>query len=141
MTYVLPNEFIYLEDAMKKDRNKLWIAKPASSSQGRGILVTNKIDDIPHKEKQWVVSEYISNPLLFNGFKFDLRIYVAITSVNPLRLYIYEEGLTRFATCKYNAAGAGFGGAGAKAADKYMHLTNYTVNKKNVNFSKNDGVE
>ena len=22
-----------------------------------------------------------------------------------------------------------------------MHLTNYTVNKKNVNFSKNDGVE
>jgi hypothetical protein len=103
--------------------------------------VTNKIDDIPHKEKQWVVSEYIANPLLFNGFKFDLRIYVAITSVNPLRLYIYEEGLTRFATCKYNAQGAGFGGAGAKAADKYMHLTNYTVNKKNINFTKNDGVE
>ena len=103
--------------------------------------MTNKIDDIPHKEKQWVVSEYIANPLLFNGFKFDLRIYVAITSVNPLRLYIYEEGLTRFATCKYNAQGAGFGGAGAKAADKYMHLTNYTVNKKNINFTKNDGVE
>ena len=45
--------------------------------------------------------EYIDNPLTFNGFKFDLRIYVAITSVNPLRIYIYEEGLTRFATCKY----------------------------------------
>ena len=72
--------------------------------------MTNKLEDIPHKEKQWVVSEYISNPLLFNGFKFDLRIYVAITSVNPLRIYIYEEGLTRFATCKYNAQGSGFGG-------------------------------
>jgi hypothetical protein len=49
-----------------------------------------------------VVSEYIDSPLLFNGFKFDLRIYVAITSINPLRIYIYEDGLTRFATSKYS---------------------------------------
>jgi len=40
----------------------------------------------------------LNNPLLFDGYKFDLRIYVAITCINPLRIYIYEEGLTRFAT-------------------------------------------
>ncbi len=45
-----------------------------------------------------VVSHYITNPLLINDLKFDMRIYVAITSILPLRIYIYEEGLARFAT-------------------------------------------
>jgi hypothetical protein len=54
-----------------------------------------------------VVSEYIDNPMLIDGFKFDLRIYVALTSINPLRIYIYEDGLVRFATVKYNSNIAG----------------------------------
>mmetsp|Transcript_81948 Transcript_81948/g.113427 ORF Transcript_81948/g.113427 Transcript_81948/m.113427 type:complete len:161 (+) Transcript_81948:173-655(+) len=129
-TFILPNEYSYLEMEMERDKTKMWIAKPAASSQGRGILVTNKLAEIPQKNSQYIVSEYIDNPLLFNGYKFDLRIYVALTSINPLRIYIYEEGLTRFATCKYtnnlNAAG--------KKQQKFMHLTNFSINKHNVNF-------
>ena len=65
--------------------------------------MTSKISEIPQRSSNsnYVVCEYISNPLLINGYKFDMRIYVAITCINPLRIYIYEEGLARFATCKY----------------------------------------
>jgi predicted ATP-grasp superfamily ATP-dependent carboligase len=85
---------------MKKNPSKKWIIKPASSSQGKGIFITQDVADIPPKE-QMVASVYIDNPLLIDGYKFDLRVYVALTSINPLRLYVYEEGLVRFATQKY----------------------------------------
>ena len=54
----------------------------------------------PPKGK-WLVQRYIDDPLLIYGYKFDLRIYVVVTSFNPLRLYVYEEGLVRFATTPY----------------------------------------
>ena len=73
------------------------------------------------------MSRYINNPLLINSLKFDLRIYVAITSVNPLRIYMYDEGLARFATCKYSALNL-------SKQTRYQHLTNYSVNKYNANF-------
>ena len=49
------------------------------------------------------MSHYISNPLTVDRLKFDLRIYVALTSINPLRIYMYDEGLVRFATAEYSA--------------------------------------
>ena len=65
-----------------------------------------------------------------------MRIYVAITCINPLRIYIYDEGLARFATQKYDNSGQN-----NDKAMKYMHLTNYSINKKNAAFQKNsDGI-
>ena len=45
-----------------------------------------------------LASKYISNPHLINGLKYDLRVYVLVTSFNPLKIYIYNDGLVRFAT-------------------------------------------
>ena len=73
-----------------------------------------------------VISRYISNPLLINSHKFDLRIYVVVTSYEPLRVYVYKEGLARFASESYSTK--------ASKTNQFMHLTNYSINKKNVTF-------
>jgi len=70
------------------------------------------------------------NPYLIDGYKFDLRIYVLVTSVLPLRIYIYEEGFARFATEKFYV-GQPF------KTNRFVHLTNYAVNKLSKNFVPN----
>jgi len=80
-----------------------------------------------------VISRYVTNPLLINGYKFDLRIYVVVTCYEPLRIYVYKEGLARFASETYTAK--------FNKNNKYMHLTNYSINKKNENFVQNESAE
>lgn len=44
---------------------------------------------------------FFSQPFLIDGFKFDMRVYVLVTSCDPLRIFLYKEGLARFATTRY----------------------------------------
>ena len=50
-----------------------------------------------------------------------------MTSVDPLRIYVYEEGLTRFATTKYQPPQEQDQLNGKQG--KWCHLTNYSLNK------------
>lgn len=47
------------------------------------------------------LSSYVLQPFLIDGFKFDLRVYVLVTSCDPLRVFIHKMGLARFATEPY----------------------------------------
>ncbi|XP_075703996.1 tubulin polyglutamylase TTLL5 isoform X2 [Rhinoderma darwinii] len=91
-TYLLPGEYQEFCNAFSKDRGP-WIVKPVASSRGRGVYLVNSPSQIS-MEENLLVSRYISNPLLIDGFKFDVRLYVLITSYDPLVIYLYEEGLT-----------------------------------------------
>ena len=75
--------------------------KPTQSSRGRGIYLLSDLSELPPTSEPNVVSKYISNPLLLNGYKFDIRLYVLVTSTDPLKVYIYNEGLVRFASEPY----------------------------------------
>lgn len=70
------------------------------------------------------------NPLLIDGHKFDLRIYVLITSVDPLKIFVYEEGLARLATELYDIKSS------TNYSNLCMHLTNFAINKTNKNYVK-----
>ena len=48
-----------------------------------------------------VVQEYIDKPLLIGGFKNHLRLYALVTSVDPLRVFLYEDGILYMAAEKY----------------------------------------
>ena len=69
----------------------------------------------------WVVQEYLAKPYLISGYKFDLRLYVLVTSVWPLRAFIYKRGLCRFATAPFDLSAA--------KLDPFAHLTNSSINK------------
>ena len=82
------------------------------------------------RETSFVVQKYLSKPALYKGHKYDFRIYVLLTSViEPLSMFIFNEGLVRLASEKYTKKQTG---------DAYVHLTNYSLNKANTNYNDSD---
>jgi hypothetical protein len=93
---------------------------------------------------QLVVQHYIAHPVLVDGLKFDLRLYVALTSVAPLCLYIFPEGLARFCTAPYEAGLRAFDRDGAPLSNSdatmMAHLTNSSLNVQSDKYARNVGV-
>jgi hypothetical protein len=69
------------------------------------------------------LQDVISSPLLIGGHKFSLRLYALITSAEPLRVYLHEDGFALFASRPYNAS---------DAADPRSFLTNAYQNRRSA---------
>ncbi|KOC59302.1 Tubulin polyglutamylase ttll6 [Habropoda laboriosa] len=106
----------------KLRRSKTFIIKPDTGCQGRGIYLTRNLKDVKPTERM-ICQVYVARPFLVDGYKFDLRIYALITSCDPLRIYVFNDGLARFATSRYKEP------TGHNTSNVFMHLTNYAVNK------------
>ena len=130
-TWILPAEFNDFRAQFSKKGNKTFIIKPAANCQGRGIFLTRTWEDINQNECL-VAQRYLLKPFLIDGLKFDLRIYVLLAGCEPLRIYVHEEGLVRFATVEYSNP------KGDNLDNLCMHLTNYAINKENPNFIFNE---
>ncbi|XP_037644936.1 tubulin polyglutamylase TTLL4 isoform X1 [Sebastes umbrosus] len=129
-TFVLPQDIKLLRKAWEDGGSRQkWIIKPPASARGIGIQVIHRWSQLPRK-RPLLVQKYLHKPYLISGNKFDLRIYVYVSCYDPLRIYIFSDGLVRFASCKYSSSMKTLG-------NKFMHLTNYSVNKKNSEYQAN----
>ncbi|XP_070832198.1 tubulin monoglutamylase TTLL4 [Chaetodon trifascialis] len=129
-TFILPQDIKLLRKAWEDSGSRQkWIIKPPASARGIGIQVIHKWSQMPRK-RPLLVQKYLHKPYLISGNKFDLRIYVYVTAYDPLRIYIFSDGLVRFASCKYSSSMK-------TLSNKFMHLTNYSVNKKNSEYQTN----
>lgn len=133
-----PRSWRYPEECGKldlyiKERNRLgesptFIFKPSHGSLGIDIFLFKDLNSLNYPEPA-VIQEYISNPLLLDSLKFDMRLYVLVASYDPVEVYISKTGLTRSCTVPYQSPTVD------NLNNDYMHLTNYAVNKNNSNYS------
>ena len=65
---------------------------------------------------------------MIDGLKYDLRLYVMIYGVNPLRIYLHKMAFARFCTEKYHQPTT------RNIKNSLMHLTNYALNKLSENY-------
>ncbi|ORY38770.1 TTL-domain-containing protein [Rhizoclosmatium globosum] len=121
-TYFLPSQRRRLKLAFNS--HPTWIIKPPASARGIGIRVVNKWKDVPQR-KEIIVSKYVQNPYLIDKKKFDIRLYVVVTSFDPLRIYLYKEGIVRFAGETYSTNSSRH-----SIRNRFIHLTNYSVSRK-----------
>lgn len=161
-TFVLPMEYsIFVEEFKRlQSSNTIWIMKPIGKSQGKGIFLFDKLSQIANwrQDPKWlrkdeennrrggadkdddekkdvepyVVQRYLSDPLLIGGKKFDLRLYVLVTSYAPLVVYMYRSGFARFSHARFSMNAADL-------SDAMIHLTNVAIQKHNEHYDEKRG--
>ncbi|XP_078189774.1 polyglutamylase complex subunit TTLL1 isoform X2 [Callithrix jacchus] len=136
VTYMLPADYNLFVEEFRKSPSSTWIMKPCGKAQGKGIFLINKLSQIKKwsrdsktssfvsqsNKEAYVISLYINNPLLIGGRKFDLRLYVLVSTYRPLRCYMYKLGFCRFCTVKYTPSTS-------ELDNMFVHLTNVAIQK------------
>lgn len=127
---------------------EIWISKPTGLNQGRGIYLIrdqaevdrirstfevvvkedeNEKEDTSKKRPKppvrppmaRLVQRYVTNPLLLDGKKFDVRNYMIIACTNPLVVF-YRDGYCRLTCTDYDT----------HSKDLTGHLTNQFMQKR-----------
>ena len=125
----------------------MWIIKPINLNRGRCIQVLNdtntiveyllKIQEMKKIESQdnnnfkcehIILQKYLEKPLLYQGRKFDIRIWILIIGGQENFVYIFKQGHLKATCAEYDI----------NSSSPFIHLTNYSVQKHNADFSKRE---
>jgi len=107
-----------------------WALKPFNGAEGEGIRIVGcsekELDALPDlvKHHRIVAQQYVLSPVLSSqGHKFDLRTWMLVTSIEPLRAFVVRDAHVR-------GAGEPFDPNPDLFRHKCMHLTNGMVQKR-----------
>lgn len=118
----------YIKQRNQHGESPTFIFKPSHGSLGVDIFLFKDVNSLDYPEPA-VIQEYISNPLLLEGLKFDMRLYVLVASYDPMEVYVSNTGLIRSCTVPYESPTVD------NLNIDYMHLTNYAINRNNDSYS------
>jgi len=129
----------------KAKSSNTWIMKPVGGRQGKGIFLFNKLSEIADWKKgvnfgesdgqqpdAYLAQQYIQDPYLVAGRKFDLRLYALVTSYVPLTVWLSRTGFARFSNHRFSMASSDIKNA-------YVHLTNVAIQCTDANYNSEAG--
>ena len=126
-TYLYPEDkekiIKYFSDYYYEDINNLWIVKTQKDNTDDEVHIFTSLEN---ESGNFLISKYIHNPHLIKGCKYILRLYVLVSGLRPLRIYLNKEGLVRIATKKFTLDKKHLN-------DKFVHLINTGINILNKN--------
>ena len=145
------NTMIKINDSYYTGKN-MWIIKPPNMWGGRCIKVCDSYADIEQSIKKsfeviqqslkgedeemnqdeiiklnsscLLIQKYVEAPLLYQKRKFDIRMWVLIT--HKMEVYIFKEGHLKATSEEFSL----------DTNNKFVHITNYSLQKHNNNFEK-----
>ncbi|KAK3284555.1 hypothetical protein CYMTET_7795 [Cymbomonas tetramitiformis] len=105
-----PQNLSALKSFVEENPNEMWVVK-AAKHRGVQLVHVDGIDvyfadDIRALEEgknveSTFMQQYIRNALLIDGHRWDIGVYVAVTALDPLRVYIFDDFLLRFCSEPY----------------------------------------
>lgn len=119
--YSMPQDYHLLQQAALDDPGQRWILKPKNASRGRGISVVSDIASVP-MDSSWLVQQYVANPHTMHQRKYVLRLYVLVSSIEPLRIHLHQQGFAKLASAPYDVN---------DVDNPYSQLTNPDINALN----------
>ncbi|KAF3826996.1 hypothetical protein GH733_002482 [Mirounga leonina] len=142
VTYMLPGDYNLFVEEFRKISPSTRIMKPCGKARGKGIFLINKLSQIKtwswdsktssfvtqSTKEAYVISLYINNLLVIGGRKFDLHLYVLVSTYHPLHFYMYKLGFCRFCTVKYTPSTS-------ELDNMLVHLTNVAIQKHGEDYN------
>ncbi len=120
--WAMPRDYQALQLAALVAPASRWIEKPTNASKGKGVRVLRDVAEAT-TSRDHLVQAYLDRPHTIRGHKYVLRLYVLISSLTPLRVYLFRQGFAKLASEPWDPE---------DADNPFSQLTNPDINALNT---------